>query len=84
MSFKQIFIKNKSYLSYQNNSMHVKNDFTDTTVSLDDIDIIIVENQQTTITSALLSNLALSNISVVFVDDKHNPSAISNGDLKVG
>lgn len=79
MSFKQIFIKNKSYLSYQNNSMSVKNDFTDTLVSLDDIDIIIVENQQTTITSALLSNLALSNISVVFIDDKHNPSAISIG-----
>lgn len=79
MSFKQIFIKNKSYLSYQNNSMSVKNEFTQTSVSLDDIDIIIVENQQTTITSALLSNLALANISVVFVDDKYNPSAISMG-----
>ena len=73
MSFKQIFIKNKSYLSYQNNSMSVKNEFTDTLVSLDDIDIIIIENQQTTITSSLLSNLAQSNVSVVFVDDKYNP-----------
>ena len=79
MSFKQIFIKNKSYLSFKNNSMSVKNDFTDTTVSLDDIDIVIVENQQTTITSALLSNMAKANISVVFVDEKHNPSAISMG-----
>ena len=79
MSFKQIFIKNKSYLSYQNNSMNVKNEFTNTLVCLDDIDIIIIENQQTTITSALLSNLAQSNISVVFVDDKYNPSAISMG-----
>lgn len=79
MSFKQIFIKNKSYLSYQNNSMSVKNEFTKTTVSLDDIDIILIENQQTTITSALLSNLAKSNISVVFVDEKYNPSAISIG-----
>ena len=79
MSFKQIFIKNKSYLSYQNNSMSVKNEFTDTLVCLDDIDIIIIENQQTTITSALLSNLAQANISVVFVDDKYNPSAISMG-----
>ena len=79
MSFKQIFIKNKSYLSYQNNSMSVKNEFTDTLVSLDDIDIIIIENQQTTITSALLSNLAKADISVVFVDDKFNPSAISMG-----
>ena len=79
MSFKQIFIKNKSYLSYQNNSMSVKNEFTDTLVCLDDIDIIIIENQQTTITSALLSNLAKADISVVFVDDKFNPSAISMG-----
>lgn len=79
MSFKQIFIKNKSYLSYQNNSMSVKNEFTDTLVCLDDIDIIIIENQQTTITSSLLSNLAQSNVSVVFVDDKYNPSAISMG-----
>ena len=79
MSFKQIFIKNKSYLSYQNNSMSVKNEFTNTLVCLDDIDIIIIENQQTTITSALLSNLAQANISVVFVDDKYNPSAISMG-----
>lgn len=79
MSFKQIFIKNKSYLSYQNNSMSVKNEFTQTTVSLDDIDIIIIENQQTTITAALISNLAKANISVVFVDEKYNPSAISMG-----
>ncbi|HIP12325.1 MAG TPA: type II CRISPR-associated endonuclease Cas1 [Arcobacter sp.] len=79
MSFKQIFIKNKSYLSYKNNSMSVKNEFTDTLVSLDDIDIVIVENQQTTITSALLSNMAKANISVVFIDNKHNPSAISMG-----
>ena len=79
MSFKQIFITNKSYLSYKNNSMSVKNEFTDALVSLDDIDIVIIENQQTTITSALLSNMAKANISVVFVDDKFNPSAISIG-----
>lgn len=79
MSFKQIFIKNKSYLSYQNNSMSVKNEFTQTLISLDDINIVIVENQQTTITGALLSNLAQSDISVVFVDEKFSPSAISLG-----
>ena len=59
--------------------MSVKNEFTDTLVSLDDIYIIIIENQQTTITSALLSNLAKADISVVFVDDKFNPTAISIG-----
>ena len=59
--------------------MSVKNEFTQALVSLDDIDIVIIENQQTTITTALLSNLALANISVVFVDEKFNPSAISMG-----
>jgi len=79
MSFKQIFIKNKSYLHYQNNSMGVKNEYGETLVSLDDIDIVLIENQQTTITSSLLSHLALANISVVFVDEKFIPSAISIG-----
>ena len=59
--------------------MSVKNDSTQTLITLDDIDIIMIENQQTTITSALLSNLAKANISVVFVDDKFTPSAISIG-----
>jgi len=59
--------------------MSVKNEFIKTLVSLDDIDIVIIENQQTTITSALISNMALANISVIFVDDKFIPSAISLG-----
>ena len=79
MSFKQIFIKNRSYLSLKNNSMSVKNEFTQTQVSLDDIDIVVIENQQTTITSALLSHMAQADISVVFVDEKFMPSAISIG-----
>ena len=79
MSFKQIFIKNRSYLSLKNNSMSVKNELTQTFVSLDDIDIIIIENQQTTITSALLSHMAKADISVVFVDEKFMPCAISVG-----
>ena len=79
MSFKQIFIKTKSYLSYQHNSMSIKNEFHQTLVSLDDIDVVIVENQQTTITSALLSHLAQANISTIFVNEKFTPSAISIG-----
>jgi len=79
MSFKQIFIKNKAYLSHLNNSMSVKNELGTTLVSLDDIDILIVENQQTTITSSLLSSMAKSNIAVIFVDEQYIPSAICTG-----
>jgi CRISPR-associated protein Cas1 len=62
--------------------MSVKNDTIQTTVSLDDIDIVIIENQQTTITAALISRFARSNISVIFVDKEFMPSAISIGMYK--
>ncbi|KIM06611.1 MAG: hypothetical protein KU38_12670 [Sulfurovum sp. FS08-3] len=77
--FKQIFIVNRAYLSYRNNSMIVKNDAGATPICLDDIDIVIIENQQTTLTSSLLSHLALANIVVIFVDERHIPSALSLG-----
>jgi CRISPR-associated protein Cas1 len=79
MSFKQLFIQNKSYLSYQNNSMSVKNEDKQTLICLDDIDIIVVENPQCTITSALLSHLAKANVTVVFVDAQFMPSAVCTG-----
>jgi len=79
MSFKHIFIIQKSYLSYQNNSLAVKNEQKETLISLDDIDMLIVENNQTTISSSLISHMAQKNISVMFVDEKFMPSAISHG-----
>jgi len=77
LMLKQIFIKNKSYLSFNNNSIHIKNDNYNTDISLDDIDILIIENQQTVLTTALLSKLAQKNICTVFVDKKFMPSAIN-------
>ena len=59
--------------------MSVKNESGTTLVSLDDIDILIVENQQTTITSSLLSHMAKSNIDMIFVDEQFIPSAICTG-----
>ncbi len=79
MSSKYIFIKNKSYLSFKNNSLCIKNENTDTSVCLDDIDTIIIENQQTTLTSSLLANLAEANISTIFTNKNFHPCAISVG-----
>lgn len=79
MSLQKLYIKNKSYLSYKNNLISVKIDDFETTVCFDDIDTIIIENQQTTITSALLSQLTKSNINVIFCDKKFMPSSMLLG-----
>ena len=79
MSFQKLYIKNKSYLSYKHNLISVKIDDFETTVCFDDIDTIVIENQQSTITSALLSQLTKSNINVIFCDEKFMPSSILLG-----
>lgn len=79
MSLQKLYIKNKSYLSYKHNLLSVKIDNYETTVCFDDIDTIIIENQQTTITTALLSQLTKSNINVIFSDEKFMPSSILLG-----
>lgn len=79
MSLQKLYIKNKSYLSYKHNLISVKIDDFETTVCFDDIDTIVIENQQSTITSALLSQLTKSNINVIFCDEKFMPSSILLG-----
>lgn len=79
MSLQKLYIKNKSYLSYKHNLISIKIDDYETTVCFDDIDTIIIENQQTTITTALLSQLSKSDINVIFCDEKFMPSSILLG-----
>lgn len=79
MSSQKLYIKNKSYLSYKHNLISIKINDYETTVCFDDIDTIIIENQQTTITSALLSQLTKADISVIFCDEKFMPSSILQG-----
>jgi len=79
MSLQKLYIKNKSYLSYKHNLISVKVDDYETTVCFDDIDTVIIENQQTTITTALLSQLTKADINVIFSDEKFMPSSILLG-----
>ncbi|PLY07313.1 MAG: type II CRISPR-associated endonuclease Cas1 [Arcobacter sp.] len=79
MSLQKLYIKNRSYLSYKHNLISIKIDDYETTVCFDDIDTIIIENQQSTITSALLSQLSKADINVIFCDEKFMPSSILVG-----
>ena len=45
------------------------------TVPVEDIGMVVVENPQIVITSALLQSLAANNVIVIFCDDKHMPTS---------
>ncbi len=76
---KKIFIQNKAYLHYSNNSLLVENDTKTSSICLDDIDCIVIEHQRVSISNALLAKLSASDICVIFIDEKYKPSGILQG-----
>lgn len=74
MSFQIIKINNRCKLETQLNFLVVRAD-KETKVLLDDISILIIENQQACITSALLSELINHKVRVIFCDKEHNPQS---------
>ena len=79
MSSQKLYIKNKAYLSYTNNLIKIKTEDSENTVCFDDIDTILIENYQSTVSTALLSELSKANISVIFCDNKFMPSSMLLG-----
>lgn len=79
MSLKKLYIKNRSHLSYTNNLLKIKTDKCEDTICLDEIDTILIENTQSTLSTALLPHLTRANISVIFCDEKFMPSALLLG-----
>ncbi len=77
MGFRTVVIRKKAYLSTSENNLIVKNDEIKK-LHLDDIDNIIIENDQCTITLKLLNKLSDKNICVTICDSYHNPNLVIN------
>ncbi len=74
MAFRTIKITNRCKLETQLNYLVCRSD-TEKRVLLDEISVLIIENQQVCITSALLSELINHKVKVIFCDSKHNPQS---------
>lgn len=72
MGFRIVKINSRSKLETQLGYLVCRND-SETRVLLDEISVIIVENQQVCLTTALLSELMSHHVRIVFCDSKHNP-----------
>lgn len=72
MSFRTIIITKKAKLSYQNNYMLVRNDELKK-IYLNEVDTIIIDSLQVSMTTYLIMELSKRNIKVVYCDMEHNP-----------
>ncbi len=76
MSFRTVFINDATKLKFQLDSILVEKENNKITIPLSDINIIISDGLNTTVTTRLLSKLNKYNIPIVFCDEKHIPSGV--------
>ncbi len=78
MAYRNIFISSSSKLSLKNRQLIVKTQ-EEYSFPLEDISTILIENNQTNLTSSILSYCADNGILVYFCDDKHLPCGVLTG-----
>lgn len=72
MSWRSVLITQRSKLSYKDNYMLIRGDSLNT-VHLSEIDVLIIDSTEVSITSYLMSELISNNIKVIFCDERHMP-----------
>ena len=75
MSFRCIIIENPAHLSVRNEQLIVRTD-TEHSLAIEDISALLLENRQSTITTAALSHLGQGGCAVFTCDEKHMPCAV--------
>ncbi|MET2984316.1 type II CRISPR-associated endonuclease Cas1 [Aureibaculum conchae] len=71
-----LFFGNKCSLTTKYEQLVIKNSEKETTVPIEDIGYVVIENQETYISVPALSKLTANNVSVIFCDEKHMPKSM--------
>ncbi|MCE7056809.1 type II CRISPR-associated endonuclease Cas1 [Algoriphagus sp. AGSA1] len=74
-----LFFGNPAYLSTKNEQLHIsfpEMDKPDRTVPIEDLGMIVLENQQITITNGLLAKLTVRKVAVVSCNAQHLPEGL--------
>lgn len=74
MSWRTIIVSNKCKLSYKNNYLIIRNEEIQM-VHLSEINIVVIDSTQVSITTYLISELSKRKIKVIFCDELRNPTA---------
>ena len=76
MGYRQVIIKKSEKLHLQDNNLIITKDAKETKVPLEDINFILIEDNTTTVTTKLLSEIGKYGICFIVCDDKYEPSSI--------
>jgi len=75
MPFRNVFIQNQAYISTNNEQLIIRTD-DEYSIPIEDINAVLLENRQVTITSGAMSKLAQYGTTVFVCDEKHLPCGV--------
>lgn len=75
MTWRTIHITKRSKLDLRMNHLIVRSEDKTTKIHLSEIDLLMIESTQVSVTTALLIELSKQKIRIVLCDEKHNPSS---------
>ena len=73
---KTLFFSNKCSITTKLEQLVINSDVRNTTIPIEDIGFVVIENQESYISIPALSKLSDNNVSVIFCDDKHMPKSM--------
>ncbi|MFL2129020.1 type II CRISPR-associated endonuclease Cas1 [Ruoffia sp. FAM 26255] len=76
MGWRTVIVNTHSKLSYKNNHLVFKSSRANENIHLSEIDVLLLETTDITITTMLMKRLVDENILVIFCDDKRLPSSM--------
>jgi len=71
-----LYFGNPAYLSTQNEQINIKIDDKITNIPIEDIGVLIIDHQQITVTSTLISKLLEHNVAMITCNEKHHPTGM--------
>lgn len=71
-----LFFGNKCALTTKNEQLVIAKEEKQTSVPIEDIGFVVIENQETYISIPALSKLSSNNVGVIFCDNKHMPQSM--------
>lgn len=73
MGWRNVIVTQYSKLAYSGGMMTVQIPEKMTQIPVSDINLLLIATTQATLTTALISELAASNVKIIFTDSQHNP-----------
>ena len=71
-----LFFTNKCSLTTKNEQLTIKTSTKTTSVPIEDIGFVVIENQESYVSIPAISKLSNNNVSVIFCNNKHMPQSM--------